>query len=568
MDILSMFNVFNKFRKQTDLRSFSDRTGIAILDYLLKKSILLGISVSTISIFITYLILANLSYAFVIPPNSSSVFWIPSGFTFFIFIRTTHLTKFWPFWLLAIFFGELAVTNFHELPISSMYLWAFANALLPLMAGLLARRLEPGLIDFKHLRDVKYFTLITIISVIPGSLIAAFGNASDLKWDHYLLFASTWAVSDALGILLIAPVLLTWTASNPKTAGHAIEAISLFSTLVVSSVSIGFMSQKMMLNLPLMTFLFFFVAWASIRFGPRSTTLALLIIDVIEVLGIRNKTGPFVFSELTTANLLLSLQIVTANLGLLMLLLAAAIEEQRAARLASEIALQSRDDFLLIASHELKTPITALQMQIELVNRLITQRTFANLDQDKQIKLGKISVSQIKRLNSLIDQLLDVSRISAKTVVISPELFELTGLVRTTINHFEVEIQRAKCQIIFHIAKPVHGRWDRLRIEQVIVNLLMNALKYGEGKPIDITVRTTDGQAELLVKDHGVGISMQDQTRIFKRFERASSIRTYGGLGLGLYVANQIVEAHGGHIRVESKENEGSTFLITLPLNI
>jgi signal transduction histidine kinase len=177
------------------------------------------------------------------------------------------------------------------------------------------------------------------------------------------------------------------------------------------------------------------------------------------------------------------------------------------------------------------------------------------------------SIKQTRRLGRLVDSLLDASRISAGRLQLQLEAFDLGELAREVTERLEGEASRAGCALSVELA-PAAGTWDRLRLEQVLVNLLTNALKYAAGRPVHVQVRVAAGErVQLSVRDHGIGIAGEDVERIFGMFERAVPIRHYGGLGLGLSIVRQIVEAHGGRVEVESAPHEGSTFTVSLPLH-
>jgi signal transduction histidine kinase len=168
-------------------------------------------------------------------------------------------------------------------------------------------------------------------------------------------------------------------------------------------------------------------------------------------------------------------------------------------------------------------------------------------------------------LTGLINNLLDISRITAGRLDLELEPVDLAAVVRDSAARAREEIARASCTVQVEAPGPCMGQWDRMRVEQVVTNLLSNALKYGAGHPIEVSVAGDDGWARLTIRDHGIGIPPEDQARIFERFERAVSDRHYGGLGLGLWIVRQIVDALGGMIEVESESGKGSLFTINLP---
>ncbi len=236
------------------------------------------------------------------------------------------------------------------------------------------------------------------------------------------------------------------------------------------------------------------------------------------------------------------------------------------ARLYAEAqeAIRLRDEFLSVASHELKTPLTTLQFQLEGLNRALASTLVTENRLTKRLQTAN---RQTVRLTSLVENLLEVSRITTGRLSLEREEVDLAELATDAAERFEAPARNAGCQLTIEAAStPVRGHWDRLKIEQVLANLLSNALKYGAAKPVRIHVSESEGVARLSVIDAGIGIAAEDISRIFGRFERAVSTRHYGGLGLGLFIARQIVEAHGGEIQVRSKPNQGSEFTVLLPI--
>lgn len=228
-------------------------------------------------------------------------------------------------------------------------------------------------------------------------------------------------------------------------------------------------------------------------------------------------------------------------------------------------AIEVRDEFLSIASHELRTPLTPLKMQIQGVARQIGNDNVSNLTPERLIKMVETSDRQITRLSVLIDDLLDVTRISAGKLSLNKENFSMKEMISDVVAQYSHQFKHAQSPVEIRIEDDVIGLWDKVRIEQVVINLLTNAAKYAPKKPILVSMKRENGKVKIQVKDMGPGISEENQERIFKRFERVSDKQNIGGLGLGLYICKQIMEAHHGNIYVESVLGEGATFTVELP---
>jgi len=238
--------------------------------------------------------------------------------------------------------------------------------------------------------------------------------------------------------------------------------------------------------------------------------------------------------------------------------------EQRAQlyRKAQE-EVRERDEFLSIASHELRTPVTALQLQLQLIQRA-AGRPGGALPEALAAKMDALE-RQCRRIALLVNELLDVSRLRLGHLELRLEEIDLVELAREAVAHLVEEGIRLGSRIDIVGEGAAIGRWDRLRLEQVITNLLSNAIKFGESKPITVEVGADPERARLTVRDQGIGIEPSDQDRVFGRFERAVSTEHFGGLGLGLYIAREIVVAHGGRIHLASTPGSGATFTVDLP---
>ena len=247
------------------------------------------------------------------------------------------------------------------------------------------------------------------------------------------------------------------------------------------------------------------------------------------------------------------------------------LEQERAgraradlARATAEAGVELRDEFISVASHELRTPLTALLLSVQALSRAM-HRAGAAPDVATLERTLENCQRQTTRLARLVEGLLDASQISSGAVALEREDVRLMEVVRDVARMHAADAERCGSPIQIDGDAAIGGRWDRIRLEQVVSNLLRNAILYGQGKPVQIDVRTEGGAARLSVVDHGIGIAPDQQERIFGRFERGVSARNYGGMGLGLYIARRIVEAHGGRVRVESKPGAGAKFIVELP---
>jgi len=239
-----------------------------------------------------------------------------------------------------------------------------------------------------------------------------------------------------------------------------------------------------------------------------------------------------------------------------------AAHEAREASL--EESVRARDEFISIASHELKTPLTPLHLHLDSIQRS-AQAGGSQLDAGRLIPKLETMARQVDRLEKLVDSLLDIARITSHRLDVECEDVDLAEVVRDVAGRFVLG-SPPTTTFEFDVPEKVIGSWDKLRLEQIVSNLLSNATKFGAGRPIRIAVEATDGWVRLTVRDEGIGIAPEDQARIFERFERAVPTRHYGGFGLGLWIVRQIVEALGGIVEVESGKGNGSLFAVKLPL--
>ena len=227
-------------------------------------------------------------------------------------------------------------------------------------------------------------------------------------------------------------------------------------------------------------------------------------------------------------------------------------------------AIRVRDDFLSVAGHELRTPLTALQLYLEQLGKSLEPVPPEQRDRRLPRRLSDVE-RVVGRLAGLIDQLLDVSRLSAGRLVLDPERVDLAEVLREAVTQVEQEALRRGTPIMVTAREAVVGHWDRGRLNQVLSNLLSNAVKYGAGQPVVVELQAEGADGVVAVRDRGIGIAAENQPRIFEKFERAAPARQFGGLGLGLWICREIVTAMKGRIEVSSAPGEGATFTVRLP---
>ncbi len=523
-----------------------------------------------------YYFLGRLSQLTVHGPTGPTAIWLPSGYALAMILIFGKQS-----WRGVAIGSLLSLIRTHGASAPSVLVSVLADTLEPLLAVYLLERFTSFSCSFSRLRDVLSFfvagaflssAVSATIGVSGGRLSGAISSGA-YPWSWW-----SWFVANMLSDLILTPFILAWSAMplNPKTwrlDGRKLAEIAVGGALGSIVIWYVFVSPPGSKRFPLVYCIYPFLIWLAIRFGFRATVSGMFVVAGLAVWTTATGHGPFVL-ETAFENIAFvqSFLAVTAMTGMC---LATAVNEQKKSemerlRLIEELkgAVQVREDFLSIVSHELKTPITSLGLQLSLINRLILAGSISTLASDKQATLVKLSTAQIQRMTRLIDELQDLSRISAGKLQISPSEVDLAGLVQTVVERYATELKKTGSQLMVQLDTSILGYWDPFRVEQIFINLLTNAMKYGAGQPIEISTARSGQNAQLIVRDHGLGIAKSDQVRIFQKFERATSMRSYAGLGLGLYIVSEIVRSHGGSIKLDSELGRGSTFTVELPLGV
>ena len=243
----------------------------------------------------------------------------------------------------------------------------------------------------------------------------------------------------------------------------------------------------------------------------------------------------------------------------------ATVRELNAVQQELQRALEMRDQFMSMVAHELRTPLNTLYLEAQMRKLQLERGNMAHFAPEQLERMVARDMRQIHAMVRLIDDMLDVSRIRAGKLSIRPGRVDLEALLQRIVGDLSHQAADVQSELRLSIVQPVAGCWDEFRVEQVIVNLINNALRYGGGKPVDVRLHADSQNARIEVIDQGVGIPEEVLPKIFEPFERGKMEGMPAGLGLGLYISRQLAEAHGGSLACRSKPNEGATFILTLP---
>jgi signal transduction histidine kinase len=243
----------------------------------------------------------------------------------------------------------------------------------------------------------------------------------------------------------------------------------------------------------------------------------------------------------------------------------ATLAELNAAQTQLQRALAMRDEFMSMVSHEMRTPLNTLYLETQLRKMQLERGNMAAFGAEQLQRMVARDDRQIQSIIRLIDDMLDVSRIRSGKLSLRPGWVELSGLLRRLVHDLTPQASQAGCTITLDAATPVSGWWDEFRIEQIVVNLLTNAMRYGARQPVTVLLAVEQDQVRIDVADHGAGIAPEDQVKIFEPYERGVGNAVPSGLGLGLYISRQLAEVHEGSLTVRSTPGEGAVFSLTLP---
>ena len=512
-----------------------------------------------------YFAAGKLGLSLALVNTSATAVWPPTGIA--IAALLLFGSRLWP----GVFIGAFLVNVSTTYGLGSSIGIAVGNTLEAVVAAMLVSRFAHGARAFERPHDVFKFAFLAgllatnLSATIGTTTLGLFGLAS---WTDFGPVWFTWWLGDLGGALIVAPALLVWATERGELLARPAEKLALAVTTLVTAVFLFGGTQELSVNREPLAFLSFPVlVWAAARFGPRETTAVLLLLAAIADWGTLRGFGPFARADVNSSLLLLqgfmTVAAITSD-GL-----AAAIVDRRRAeevirstehrlRTLAEEAARVREEFLSIATHELRTPVTSVRGYAQLAQR--------SLDRDPNADIRKeleTIVRQSDRLAALIAQLLDASQLQAGTLTVMPVRTDVSALAREATAVAEIADSH---RLVVDITPGIWADVDPVRFEEILANLIDNARKFTPaGGAIAVRLGDEGDELELSVADEGPGIPSDRLANVFDRFYRAHDDRGIAGLGLGLYIAREIVARHGGRISVASIPGEGSTFTVRLP---
>jgi signal transduction histidine kinase len=493
-----------------------------------------------------YLVLAKVGLRVATVGRSVTLVWPPTGLALAALLLDSR--RLWPAIAVGAFLVNATTPGVGPLVAAAI---AVGNTLEAVVGATLVRR-QPFRAQLDTTRDVLRLTILgagvaTAVSATLGALALRLGGLIPMG----ALFATwrVWWIGDAMGALLVAPALLCW-GSEPERLEkpRTWESFALGAALIVASL--GVLTQPHSTH-PYLVFPP--LIWAALRFGPRGATTATLIVSLVSVGSTITGRGAFVVSSI--GENLVALEAFLAAVALTAMLLGAVASERQR-------AIRAHENFISIASHELRTPLAPMRLQVQRLLRELGKDS-SSMPRESIVEALRVIDRQSSRLATLLENVLDMTQLRLGRLPLHPESVDASVLVDEIASMLREPLAEAGCSLSVETRGSPTGQWDRARLGQVLMNLLANAAKHGGHGPIEVSLDGGPLHTIIVVRDHGPGVEPQERDRIFGRFEHVDTRRP--GLGLGLYVAREIVAAHGGRLTLENPPDGGASFEIDLP---
>jgi len=481
----------------------------------------------------------------------ASSIWLPTGLSFAALLLWGR--KYWT----VIFLGAFLINFQTGAPLITAFFIGTGNTLEAVVGVSVFRRFSRGGAGLESVRDVNVFVLFvvflsTMISATIG--VTALSATGIVTRESFSEVWAAWWIGDVLSNLVFAPFFIIWSKWPKKKADMA----KTFEGLILGTLAV-LLCLIIFCDWPASRFddyiksywIFILLTWATLRFGQHANVLLTVGLSGIAVYGTINGTGPYQTPSLE--NNLLLLQIFIGAVALSGLFFGALGREKNE-------AIRMRSDFISIASHELRTPVTSLSLSVTVIKDILESKVPESRHAIEALD------RQSKKLVRLVDSLLNVAQIESGNLILEKRETDLSAVVLDVVDSLSDVLQRSQSVLRTEISPGIRVVCSAYGIEQVVTNLILNAVKYGEGNPIVVSLKRNDRWALFSIIDEGRGIDRKDFERIFDRYERVDMGPHAQGLGLGLYVSKLIVEDHKGTISVVSEKTKGSTFQVQLPL--
>ncbi|MFL5785348.1 MAG: ATP-binding protein [Bacteriovoracaceae bacterium] len=484
--------------------------------------------------------------------NYATLLWVPTGLS--LAILYLWGLRLWP----VVAVGAL-VTNYWIGKNFGVALGMSVGNTLEAIIGvsLFLRFCGPG----SRLEKVREVTSFLFSGALVGPVVSATVGVTSLALAGSLneSFLRTWAVwfaGNSISAMVIGSFLIVW--KNPPRIfapfKRMFEGGILLGCIVALCLAIfGPLYSPELYHYVRTYWIFIFLIWTTLRFGQPANTFVVLTLFTIAVTCTLMGYGHYQHKNL--ADNLFHLQTFLGAVAISGLYFAALGAEK-------DEALRIRTDFISIASHELRTPLTSFEVSLHYLKELLSDKSHLELAPEAIAVLER----QSKKMGAMVDSLLNVAKIESGNLVMEKKETDISSLVRDVAADLSGLVAYTRCSLQLEIQPMVKGNCSAYGIEQVLTNLIMNAIKYGAGSPVKIKLESCGKRACITVQDEGRGIAPEDHQKIFERYMRVNKGNGTQGLGLGLYISKLIVDAHQGKIIVESALGKGATFKVDLPV--
>lgn len=516
----------------------------------------------TLLLAVIYFFFAKFGLSLAVVHPSATAVWPPTGIALAALLVFGY--RLWPGILLGAFFAN--ATNFGTLDTSLGV--ALGNTLEAVIGVYLINRFANGTHTFQNASGIFRFALLggmvaTAVSATFGA--TSLGLAGLLEWNNYGAVWFTWWLGDAVGALVVTPLIVLWMTQTDVRNGLArrweitLAFLLLILFSLVTFTDIIFKDE----NYPIAFLLLPFMVWIAVTSSQRIAALAVVIVSAIAIYGNIHGHGPFTLPGLPNESLLL-LQAFVGIFAFTACTLSAIVASQKRTERQLQETNTKKDEFLAMLAHELRNPLAPMLSGVNILELRDIQ--------DPEVKEIIFGIKrQIQNITELLEDLLDISRINEGKINLKLKLIDMNDIIHRAVESTNASLTSRQHSLTLEIPdEPVRFFADPLRLEQIVVNLLNNAGKYTKpGGKIWLSLRVEHGYAVIRVRDTGIGIAPDMVSSIFNMFNQVDQITPYhqGGLGIGLNLVQTLVKLHNGTVAAVSEGlGKGSEFIVRLPM--